>query len=212
MTVISFLVLILPPLLVSAVIHEVAHGWVAERLGDPTARSMGRITLNPLKHIDPFMTVLVPSILALFGAPVFAGAKPVPVNPLYFKDPRRGMAYVAFAGPLVNFILSGLCYALFNLYVSFHSYLHLPHIVASILTAWLLYGLLINLVLGLFNLLPIPPLDGGRIAVGFLPLPLAKALSRLERFGIAIVVLLLVSGGVEKILGPVLHFVAAHLT
>ena len=210
---IHFLVFIMPPLLFSAVLHEVSHGFVAEKLGDPTARSQGRITLNPLKHIDLYMTVFLPAVLALLKAPVFAGAKPVPVNPMYFRNPRRGMAYVAMAGPLVNFALALLCYAGFqalNLLVPV-AQLPLFGFVLALFAGWLLWGILINLILGLFNLLPVPPLDGGRIAVGFLPLALAKPLARLEPFGLLIVIFLLFSGIVEKLLDPAISFVTQHL-
>jgi len=201
-----------PPLLVAVILHEVAHGYVAERLGDPTARRLGRITLNPIKHIDFFMTILVPGVLILSGSPIiFGGAKPVPVNPGYFSDPRRGMVYVALAGPVTNFILATLCYLVLiipNLSQVLES---TPLGIGVIVQYWFVYGILINLVLGLFNLLPIPPLDGGRVAVGLLPLKLARPLARVEPYGIFIVVALLFLGLLDFVLRPAVHFVLEHL-
>ncbi len=197
-----------PPLIISVILHEIAHGYTAEQLGDPTARTLGRITLNPLKHIDPFLTLLLPGMLLLAGSPVvFGGAKPVPVNPMYFKNPRRDMAYVALAGPVTNFFLAGICFVVFLLLSRSAS----PGLPAVLCALWMIQGVLINLVLGIFNLVPIPPLDGGRIVVGFLPLPLARRWARLERFGILIVFLLLYSGLLDWMFEPVIRLTAEHL-
>lgn len=180
-----------PPLLIAVMLHEVAHGYVAGRLGDPTARQLGRITLNPLRHVDLYMTIIIPALLIFAHSPfVFGGAKPIPVNPFNFRNPRRGMAWVAIAGPLTNFLLAGISYLLLVLAGRF---IHGEDISAAgwLLLAWLSISVTINIVLGVFNLFPIPPLDGGRIAVGFLPVSLAKPLSRLEPYGILIVIGLL---------------------
>ncbi|MFN8388667.1 MAG: site-2 protease family protein [Bdellovibrionota bacterium] len=201
-----------PPLLTAVILHEIAHGWAAEKLGDPTARDQHRITLNPLVHIDPFMTIILPVTLILAGSPfVFGGAKPVPVNPLNFRNPRRGMAYVAIAGPIMNFLLVAICLAIHQGLIS--SGLAQAHrgVVVNLLLIWMRHSVLINLVLGLFNLLPVPPLDGGRIAVGFLPLSFARFWARLEPYGLWIVILLMMSGVVRTILEPVLEFVAEHV-
>jgi Zn-dependent protease len=201
-----------PPLLIAVILHEIAHGYVAERLGDPTARRLGRITLNPLKHIDPFMTIILPGMLILSGSPIiFGGAKPVPVNPMHFNNPRRDMAYVALAGPVTNFILAALFYLGYLLFSFALPVFLAPPIVLAIFGLWLIYGVLINLVLGLFNLLPVPPLDGGRIAVGFLPVPIARLWARLEPFGLVIVILLLFSGLFDAVLSPVIEIAAKHL-
>ncbi len=207
------LALTAPPLLVAVILHEVAHGYAAERLGDPTARKLGRINLNPLVHIDPFMTVILPGILILSGSPiVFGGAKPVPVDPRYFKNPRRGMAYVALAGPVTNFILASLFYLLMVGLVHSPKLLELfPTWVSFTLVYWILHSIIINLVLGLFNLLPVPPLDGGRIAVGFLPLSMARPIAKLERYGLLIVIGLLYFGVVDRYLGPVIEFVTRQI-
>lgn len=196
-----------PPLMLAVILHEIAHGWVAEKLGDPTARRLGRITLNPLSHIDPFMTLFLPLLLIVTKAPViFGGAKPVPINPRNFHRPRRDMALVAIAGPIVNFILAGLSILLLFLASPFFGAYSDPAevgFIPSILMFWLLTSALGNTMLGLFNLLPILPLDGGRIVMGLLPESLARQYARLERWGLLIVALLLMTGVVGNILG---HF------
>lgn len=198
---------VLPPLFVAVILHEIAHGLVAERLGDSTARRAGRITLNPLKHIDPFMTVFLPAFLLFVHSPIiFGGAKPVPVNPLYFKNPRRGMMLVALAGPLTNFILMGLSFLLLRVLEYFPVSTGISAKGIELVVLWSFSAIWVNLILGLFNLLPVPPLDGGRIAVGLLPLPFAKLLGRLEPYGLLILVVLLSSGIVDRILGPMIAF------
>jgi Zn-dependent protease len=194
---------VVPALLVAVILHEVAHGLVAERLGDKTARSMGRITLNPLKHIDWFMTILLPATLILAGSPiVFGGAKPVPVNPRFFKNPRTGMGWVAIAGPITNAVLALISYVI---YLLLSGAISGETLVGQYVLAVLVMSVLVNVVLGAFNLLPVPPLDGGRIAVALLPRPLAVRWAQLERFGLLIVVGLLLSGAVEKILSPIIN-------
>ena len=173
----------------AVMLHEIAHAVAALRLGDPSAKSLGRITLNPIRHIDPFLTILVPAALLISNSPiVFGGAKPVPVNPLHFKDPRRGMLWVAAAGPGANFILAGLSYVAFIIWQSWFSEAIDLSLWLRILGAWCYYGIFINLVLGIFNLIPIPPLDGGRIAVGLLPVHWARRLAAVERYGLVIVI------------------------
>ena len=197
-----------PPLLAAVILHEVAHGWIAEKLGDKTARQMGRITLNPLVHIDPLMTIIVPALLISAGSPfIFGGAKPVPVNPLNFENPRRGMAYVAIAGPITNFLIMGVCWLIFH-ELTLHVPTTQPNFTLMLIEVWLQQSIFINLVLGLFNLLPIPPLDGGRIAVGFLPLSIARQWARLERYGLFIVIALMMTGKVADVIGPVIDYVA----
>lgn len=203
-----------PPLLVAVILHEIAHGLAAEKFGDPTARDLGRITLNPLRHIDPFLTVILPGILILANTGIiFGGAKPVPVNPMNFKDPRRDMLWVALAGPVVNFILAGLSYVAVYLLssISIAGTTELEHLLLALCLAWCTYSVLINIVLGLFNLLPVPPLDGGRIIVGILPEKLAFRYARLERWGFLIVVVLIYAGVPQLVLGPVIEFAAKGL-
>ena len=171
------------PVLLAITLHEAAHGWVALRLGDDTAYRLGRVTFNPLRHIDPFGTVLLPALLLFVsgGRMMFGFAKPVPVNFARLHRPRRDMVLVAAAGPATNLALAVISAALF------HGVPYLSGDVALWVAENLSNSLWINLLLCVLNLLPIPPLDGGRIAVGLLPPPLAMRLARLERSGIFII-------------------------
>jgi Zn-dependent protease len=196
------------PVLFAITIHEVAHGWVAKKLGDPTAMMLGRLTLNPLKHIDPIGTVLVPLALVLMGGFIFGWAKPVPVTWANLKNPKRDMALVALAGPASNLVMA-FGWALI---------MKLGFVVGNELSwlAWpLIYmggaGIAINGILMLLNLLPIPPLDGGRVMAGLLPGPWAWQLSRLEPYGLMIIVGLMVTGMLGKILGSPLHYFESFL-
>lgn len=187
------------PVLFAITVHEVAHGWVARKLGDPTAMMLGRLTLNPLKHIDPIGTVVVPIVLMLMGGFIFGWAKPVPVTWENLKNPKRDMALVAIAGPLSNLVMAILWALVMKLGFLLGSNF------ATL--AWpLIYmggaGIAINAILMLLNLLPIPPLDGGRVLAGLLPGPWSWQLSRIEPYGLMIMVALLATGMLGKILGP----------
>ena len=191
------------PVLFAITIHEVAHGWVAKKLGDPTAMMMGRLTLNPLKHIDPIGTIVVPLALVLMGGFIFGWAKPVPVTWDNLRNPKRDMALVALAGPLANLVMAfgwALIMKVGFMLGDDFSWLAWP----------LIYmggaGIAINGVLMLLNLLPVPPLDGGRVMAGLLPGPWAWKLSRIEPYGLMIMVGLMVTGMLGKILGPPLHY------
>ncbi len=196
------------PILFAITIHEVAHGWVAKYLGDPTAQRLGRLTLNPIKHIDPIGTILVPATLLILGSLagrpfIFGWAKPVPVTWENLRHPKRDMAIVAVAGPLANLIMAVLWALLVKLAVL------LPPTAAWIaaplgyMGSW---GIGINILLMVLNLLPIPPLDGGRVAVGLLPGPLAWQLSRVEPYGFFILLALLATGALTIILSPPIEF------
>ena len=192
------------PVLFAITLHEAAHGWVAYKLGDPTAKSLGRITVNPIKHIDPVGTVVVPIFLATLSGFVMGWAKPVPVEPRYFKSPLLDMALVAIAGPVSNFFMA--CFWAF--FIVMVDAVLTPSSTLSFLADMGEKGIYINIILMVLNLLPIPPLDGGRVVAGILPPSLAMPFMQLERFGMIIILLLLVSGILGKIMWPiVLHFV-----
>ncbi len=180
------IMLTIPALLVSASFHEFAHGFVAYRMGDSTAKNEGRLTLNPIKHIDPIGTILVPFVLSLSGFGFFGWAKPVPVNPYNLRDPKTGMAWVALAGPLTNFMLV-FSTLFFLVLVKKFAVWGVPGIIIDPFFNFLLYMVIINVVLGVFNLIPIPPLDGGRIAVGLLPNDMAGKWAALEPYGMFII-------------------------
>lgn len=170
------------PALIAITLHEAAHGYAAEFFGDDTARRMGRISLNPLRHVDPFGTILMPALLLLARAPfLFGYAKPVPVDFRRLNNPRRDMIFVAAAGPAMNLALALLAAFLY------HGVSLLPDGVAQWAGLNLVNAIQLNVILAVFNMLPIPPLDGGRVAVGLLPDALAYPLARLERIGIFIV-------------------------
>ena len=171
------------PVLVAITLHEAAHGWMAAKLGDDTALRMGRVSFNPLRHIDPVGTILLPAMLLIVsgGQIGFGYAKPVPVNFARLDNPRLGMIAVAAAGPGINFLLAVAAALLI------HVADYVPEIIEPWLVANLVNAVLINLLIALFNLLPIPPLDGGRILVGVLPRGPAIALARMERWGLLII-------------------------
>lgn len=176
----------------SVILHEIAHGAAAWLLGDPTARNEKRLTLNPLRHIDPVGTVLLPAALVLLKSPALLGwAKPVPFDPRYFKNPRMGVALVSLAGPMTNFALAVLFGALFRLTAD-----------GGALNVIFFYGVMMNVILGLFNLIPIPPLDGSKALGVFLPDGLRRAYFSVERFGFVILFALLYFGLASKLLGP----------
>ena len=171
------------PVLFAITLHEVAHGWVARHFGDRTAEMLGRLSLNPLRHIDPVGTVLVPALLLALGGPLFGWAKPVPIAQRALRDPRRSMIWVALAGPAANLAMALVWCAVLAGVARLDGSLTLVGWLALMAQA----GIVINVVLALFNLFPIPPLDGGRVLVGILPPRAAAAVEKLEPFGLLIV-------------------------
>ncbi|MBN1833003.1 MAG: site-2 protease family protein [Deltaproteobacteria bacterium] len=201
------------PIVFSIVLHEWAHGWMANRLGDPTAKNMGRLTLNPLPHIDMIGTVILPLVMLFLGGPVFGWAKPVPFNPHNFHrhiDIRKGTMWVALAGPGSNLLLAfifSFILVLVNKFVP--SSLVFVHVSLSELSKAVIY---LNLFLAFLNLIPIPPLDGSKVVMRFLPTEHYNLYLRLERYGMIILIVLLVSGGLSYfVLGPVDFFYKVFL-
>ena len=205
------------PILIAITMHEAAHAFVAWKLGDDTAYRQGRVTFNPFRHIDPFGTIIIPALLLYVRAPfLFGYAKPVPVNFLNLRRPKRDMVWVAAAGPAMNIVLALAAGLL----------LHLEFLFSGGVEAWfvatLRIGILLNVLLAVFNMIPLPPLDGGRVAVGLLPDSLAQPLARLERYGFFILIgaLLFLPSVSTQLLGqrisvfeslilPVVRFVAS---
>lgn len=192
----SEILTIIPVLFLAMVIHEYAHAWTANQLGDPTAKLMGRMTLNPIKHIDPFGTVVLPLLLTVLhymGSPFFPVilAKPVPVNFARLRNPRRDMMLVGMAGPAINVVLAVGLSLLLRLKLS----LNISEIMGL--------AVYINLLLAIFNMIPIPPLDGSRLVMGLLPRPVLVPYQRLERYGVFIVFALLPFGLFERVVLPI---------
>ncbi len=199
---ITQLIILAPPLLLALTVHEFAHGYIAYRLGDPTAKNLGRLTLNPLKHLDPIGTIA-------FFFIKFGWAKPVPINPAYFKNPKKDMLWVALAGPATNLglaIISAIVTKLIWALASSLPYSTMAEAILVPLNAMLIASVWINLVLCIFNFLPIPPLDGSRILTGLLPDDLARSYLQVERYGFIIILVLAFSGVLSKVIVPVISF------
>jgi Zn-dependent protease len=198
-----------PPFALAIILHEVAHGWIAEKLGDPTARNAGRLTLNPLPHIDLFGSLIMPVVLyiATAGKFVLGAAKPVPINPYNFKNPKRDMALSSLAGPGVNMLMA-VSFAFLVRFVLPAVGSLIPaslwELIALPTALMLCSGVFINVALAVLNLIPIPPLDGSRVAYWLLPDKLAALYYRLERFGIFIIVALLIFHVLDEIIWPFL--------
>jgi len=172
---IAYILIVIVVILFSMTLHEAMHGFMAFWLGDDTAEREGRLTLNPIKHIDPFLTLLLPVMLAIIGAPIFGGAKPVPFNPARLKYDEWGAALVAFAGPLTNFIIA---FVLYGSYVVFNAG---PDSVAG---QFLLVGVMVNLGFFVFNMIPIPPLDGSRVLYALAPDFVRRGMEAIEQYGL----------------------------
>ncbi len=202
--IVAFIAVAAIPVLFGITLHEVGHGLMARRFGDHTAEGLGRLSLNPLKHIDPMGTVVVPLMMVWLGGFLFGWAKPVPINPRAMRDPKRAMIAVAAAGPAANLVMA-LAWG-----ASLHLVGPLDRVsagAADFLRVMANFGIFFNVLLGLFNLLPIPPLDGGRVLRGLLPESLGRRLDLIEPYGLIIVVALLVFGHLDRVLGPLFNVV-----
>ncbi|RVQ64884.1 site-2 protease family protein [Croceicoccus ponticola] len=207
--------ILIPVLIVSIVFHEVAHGWMALALGDTTAKERGRLTLNPVRHVDPVGTLLVPGALALVGGPVFGWAKPVPVNKWRLNNPRTGMMAVAAAGPGTNILLALVATIVLGLVA--RGLTGAPGDGLALVVLALNYAILINLFLAFFNLLPIPPFDGSHIMEGLLPRKWAAAYEKLRPVGMILFVILIAAtwafpdaGIIERIILPPVEWLRSH--
>lgn len=191
------LVILAPPFLFALTAHEYSHGYVAYRFGDPTAKNLGRLTMNPLKHLDPI------GVICFFLIKI-GWAKPVPVDPRYFKNPQKDMLWVSLAGPLCNFILALASTVLFKLVIMVPTIL--PSYIMSPLIAMIGASIWINIMLAIFNLVPIPPLDGSKILMGLLPPRQALTFSKIEPYGFIILLVLFYSGFLPKLIMPIINF------
>jgi len=187
------------PIIFAITVHESAHGYAARYFGDMTAHYLGRITLNPLKHIDPVGTIILPALSVMLGGILFGWAKPVPVNFSNLRSPKKNMMWVALAGPFSNLLMAIFWTFLFARLQIF------PDSSIIFLSAMALAGIQINLILMVLNMLPIPPLDGGKVAISLLPYPWSSHLENLERYGLFIIIFLLFSGVLGNILFPLIN-------
>ncbi|MEK6599931.1 MAG: site-2 protease family protein [Deltaproteobacteria bacterium] len=194
------------PILIAVTFHEVAHGWIADRLGDPTARLLGRLTLNPIKHLDPIGT------LVFFLTRMIGWAKPVPVNPLNFRDPLKGMMWVAIAGPVTNLFLAAVSAAILRLLIA-SGILFDPSISFVMKPVYMMIqmSVIINVGLAVFNVIPIPPLDGSKVLMGLLSREQAEVFARLEPYGFIILILFIMTNIDRMILSPIIGFTVSLL-
>ena len=189
-------------LIFAITIHEFAHGLVAYKLGDPTAKYMGRLTLNPIVHIDLFGTIILPLLLTLAHIPPIGWAKPVPVDFMSLKNPKRDMLWVALAGPFANFLIAIALSVVIKLF---------PMLVHTIIGQVIFFGIIINMILALFNLIPIPPLDGSRIVSALLPYQYVASYNKIQPYGFLIIIILLWTGVLRKLIYGVMIIVVKYL-
>lgn len=200
------IIIILAVVMFSASIHEVAHGWIALKEGDPTAKQLNRLTLNPLKHIDLFMTIILPIVFYFSAGFIFGGAKPVPINPAYFRDGRNSLFKVAAAGPVSNLILAVIGSIVFRATIAIFGISFFDTIIGHGLAFFLVIFININLVLFLFNLIPIPPLDGSKILQRFLSPELNRLFDQMQSYGMIILIVLLFTNILDYTIFPLLKF------
>lgn len=205
MTIIQQIALLSVPILIAVTFHELAHGIVADRLGDPTPRMAGRLTLNPLKHLDPIGAIV------FIVTRTIGWARPVPVNPYNFKDPLRGMLYVSLAGPFANFLIAFIASLVYKLILNLEAEPLIAEKVLVPLALMVRYTVVLNIGIGVFNLIPIPPLDGSKILMAILPPGMRMTYARIEPFGFLILLGLIILGIVNLLLFPLVHFLVGLL-
>ena len=196
------------PVLLAVSLHEAAHAWMANKKGDSTAKSLGRLTFNPFKHIDPIGTIVVPAVMIFATGFAFGWAKPVPINVRNLRNPKKDMMWVALAGPMSNFIMAFLWAVFLNLSVFF---IDSRSTISLFFLLMPIAGITINVILGVLNLLPIPPLDGGRIMAGLLPTSLAVIYNKIEPYGFFIIIALMLSGFLSTLIFPAISFILMTL-
>ncbi len=195
------ILLLTPPILLAVTVHESAHGWMAWKLGDPTARNMGRLTLNPISHLDPIGT------LVFFLTQTIGWAKPVPVNPMYFRNPKQDMIWVALAGPVSNILLAVISAVILRQLIGPLSMWHTDYnYVIKPLLYMSFISIQINIGLAIFNLIPVPPLDGSKVLMGILPDSAVESYLKVERYGFLILLLLIFTGVTDRIIVPVINY------
>jgi len=193
-------------------VHEASHGWAALKMGDPTAYQLGRITLNPIRHIDPVGTILLPLILIIMGAPPFGWAKPVPVNPLNLKDPRRDNLIISIAGPASNISVALIAFIILKILMNLNPSLlyarggGVSSLLSPLITI-IYFTIVINVILAFFNLIPIPPLDGSGVVMGLISEEAAQKYEQIRPYGFFILILLIMTGVIGRILGVVIRIV-----
>jgi len=193
-------------------VHEASHGWAALKMGDPTAHQMGRITLNPIRHIDPIGTILLPLMLIIMGAPPFGWAKPVPVNPMNLKNPRKDNLIISIAGPASNISVAVIAFIVLKILMNLNPSLFyssgggVSNLLSPLITI-VYYTIVINVILAFFNLIPIPPLDGSGVVMGLISEEAAQKYEQIRPYGFFILILLIMTGFIGRILGVVLRIV-----